>query len=423
MPGFSIDGLASGLDTTALITQLMAVESIPQRQLQNRVTDTNKVVTALQGLNTRAASLATAATALAGPTGFQAVTATSSNAAATATAQPGATPSSIRFDVQAIAAAHSLAGPEQPSPPPAPSTPGPTINITRGGVTSAPIRVSSKDPVVIAQAINDAKVGVNAIAVQVRPGVYRVQVSAAESGAKGAFTVSGLGTTSVVRTGADAKISLGGNLVVTSASNTFTGVAPGVSVTVNAVVKNIAVDVTADNASNTTAVKGLVNNLNTLLSDISSQSKAPGTGTAAGVLLGNSTVRGLTQSLTSAVSGSAAAGIQLTRDGTVTFDEAAFTKLLADDPARARGVVAALAGRVQSAAENASRAGTGSLAQLITNRQDQVKDFTTQIASWDDRLALRESSLKRTYASLEVALKGMQSQSQWLAGQLAGLSR
>ncbi len=52
MGPMSIDGLASGLNTTQLIAQLMQVEAIPQTQLKATVASTNKVITALQGLNT-----------------------------------------------------------------------------------------------------------------------------------------------------------------------------------------------------------------------------------------------------------------------------------------------------------------------------------------------------------------------------------
>ena len=44
------------------------------------------------------------------------------------------------------------------------------------------------------------------------------------------------------------------------------------------------------------------------------------------------------------------------------------------------------------------------------------------IADWDDRFALRQSSLQRQFTALETALSQMNSQSSWLSGQLASLS-
>ncbi|MBC7761380.1 MAG: flagellar hook-associated protein, partial [Candidatus Saccharibacteria bacterium] len=63
--GISLDGLSSGLDTTSLITQLMTAEAAPQNLLKTQVTTSNTMISALQGLNTRMATLADSATAAA----------------------------------------------------------------------------------------------------------------------------------------------------------------------------------------------------------------------------------------------------------------------------------------------------------------------------------------------------------------------
>ncbi len=55
----SLDGLASGLDTTTLIKSLMQIEAIPQTLLKNKVSATKTMVSALQALNTKVADLAT----------------------------------------------------------------------------------------------------------------------------------------------------------------------------------------------------------------------------------------------------------------------------------------------------------------------------------------------------------------------------
>ena len=61
--GISLDGLASGLDTTALISSVMQVEAIPQTLLKYKSQDLQTMVSALQGLNSKVAALATQATA------------------------------------------------------------------------------------------------------------------------------------------------------------------------------------------------------------------------------------------------------------------------------------------------------------------------------------------------------------------------
>ena len=51
-----IDGLISGIETSAMIKQLMDIEARPQVLLKTRVSSTQTFVTALQNLNTKIAS-------------------------------------------------------------------------------------------------------------------------------------------------------------------------------------------------------------------------------------------------------------------------------------------------------------------------------------------------------------------------------
>lgn len=432
MGSMSVDGLASGLNTSQLIAQLMQVEAIPQTQLKARVSSTNKVITALQGLNTRLASIVTAGEKLADPKTWSALKATSTDTSVAVTAGTGATAGSITFDVVRLAQAHSEVGPEitWPEGREPDTTVTTTLNLHVGG-TSTAISVQSDDPRALAKAVNDADAGVRAAAIQVQPGVYRLQLTAAQTGAAGTFTFDVDGAaSSMVRQGQDAELSLGGDLTVRSASNTFTDLLPGTTIILSKPASGVTVAVDPDPVTTTSAASALVGALNTVLQDIKSQTRPAAQGVAAasaGVLLGNSTIRNLNQALLSASSGAigsdvvASTGLQITRDGTVTFDEAKFNELVAADPARAQQLVTGLAQQITTVAKDASRSGDGSITQLITSREGTVRDLNDRIESWDRRLELREAGLKRQFSALEVALSNMSSQSQWLAGQLAGL--
>jgi flagellar hook-associated protein 2 len=431
MGSMSIDGLASGLNTTQLVSQLMQVEAIPQTQLKAKVASTNKVITALQGLNTRLASLVTAGEKLANSKTWSALKATSSDASVAVSTAAGASAGTLTFDVLKVAQAHSeasgeIAWADDRQPDTSVTT---TLNLNRGGTTTA-ISVQSDDPRALAAAVNDADAGVRATAIQVRPGVYRLQLSSTETGTATAFSFDIDGVASnTVRQGQDAELSLGGDFTVRSSTNTFTNVLSGTTFTVSKPVTGASIAVESDHGAITAAASALVGSLNTVLQEIQSQTRAPvqGTTTTAGTLIGNSTVRQVTQSLLSAASGAigddlvASTGLQITRGGTVTFDEAKFNELVATDPARTQALVTALANQIAAVAKDASKPTDGSISQLITSRQGTVRDLDTQIESWDRRLELRESALKRQFSALEVALSNMQSQSTWLAGQLAGL--
>ena len=87
--GFAIDGLVSGLDTTTMISQLMQLEARPQTMLKEKVSSTQSLVTALQQLNTRVASLGGVAEKAAAAGALDLYKATSSSDKATATAGIG----------------------------------------------------------------------------------------------------------------------------------------------------------------------------------------------------------------------------------------------------------------------------------------------------------------------------------------------
>jgi flagellar hook-associated protein 2 len=71
--------------------------------------------------------------------------------------------------------------------------------------------------------------------------------------------------------------------------------------------------------------------------------------------------------------------------------------------------------------KNASDPITGSITTRISNEQDSIRDYTKQIADFEDRMTLRQQTLQTQYAALETMLGKLQSQSQWLTGQLASL--
>ncbi|MCU1487289.1 MAG: flagellar hook-associated 2 domain protein [Actinomycetia bacterium] len=100
----SVDGLVSGLDTTALINQLMAAEKAPQDQLVAKRDKAKAVVAAYQSLNTKLATLRDAAAKLADPAGWNVMKATSSSTSvATASAGASALGGSLALNVLQLA--------------------------------------------------------------------------------------------------------------------------------------------------------------------------------------------------------------------------------------------------------------------------------------------------------------------------------
>jgi flagellar hook-associated protein 2 len=115
-------------------------------------------------------------------------------------------------------------------------------------------------------------------------------------------------------------------------------------------------------------------------------------------------------------------GIVITRNGDFTFDKDKLTAALAADPAATTAALQEIASRVAAATKSAADPSQGSVTSLIKGRQSEARDLTNQISDWDTRLSSRRATLQATYTRMEVLLGGLQSQSSWLSGQLAGLA-
>ena len=88
--GLSFDGLASGLDTTAIIDALMDVEAIPRTLLSAKSDDRRVVITQLQSLNTALQKLLSTAKDATGATALAQVKTSSSDPSVSVAARPGA---------------------------------------------------------------------------------------------------------------------------------------------------------------------------------------------------------------------------------------------------------------------------------------------------------------------------------------------
>lgn len=454
----AIDGLVSGLKTTDLINSLMSVEGVPQTLLKNKLTSTNSFISSLQTINSLVQTLATKAKDAATATSLDVFAATSSSTAVTATTGANASAGSITFTVGATASAQvgvtaamaTWAADAQPI----------TLVAADGTKTTVTPASGSLDDAV--SSINKSGAGVTATKVAAGTDadgtkLYRLQLTSAKTGAAGAFeayrgtadevtagtatNVLGALGAAVVTQAEDASVTLwagtAAEQIVTSASNTFTDLVPGLSVTVSSVSSApVTLTVAQDTAKAQAVASGLVDAMNAVTAYYASNTAvtsttSPTTGTTsttAGVLAGDGTTRDAVQRLTSTMSAPvggkspSSIGIVITKDGDFTFDADVFQKALATDPQGTQAMLSGVAANVGAAATAASDKYDGSITTSITGQQAVAKDLSTQIDSWTDRLDARRASLQTLYASLETNLSKLQSQSSWLASQLASTS-
>src|SRR3712207_3585979 len=109
MVSLSVDGLISGLDTTGLVSQLVAAEALPQTRLKTQMSAAQKAADAYREVNTKIDAVRTAAAALTADGLAAARTAKSSATSVTASATSSAvTGSRLSFTVESLASPASF---------------------------------------------------------------------------------------------------------------------------------------------------------------------------------------------------------------------------------------------------------------------------------------------------------------------------
>jgi Flagellar capping protein len=447
-----IDGLVSGMDTTALIDALINAEAGSQRLLSSKVTKTQSLVTDLQSLNSALANLTTNAAGSSTVDKLRGVTASSSASGVTVAAKATATPGSLTFRVDQLAQSQVSVTAAQTS-----WSGGPTLTLVDGAGAHHEIEAGASLAELAAN-INAAGTGVTATLVAAGTDTvtgepkYRLQL-AGPSGAAGAFAlydgtsaeVTAATATDVlaapgaatVSAAQDARVTLwagtGAEQEITSATNVFADLLPGVDVTLKTV-ESAPVTITIGRSDATVSaaanaiVTGVANILTTIKTKaaVTASTGAGGTSTtSAGTFTGDRAVRDVAAKLTNAVMdpvngvSPSTIGITITRTGTIEFDATAFASAMAKDAAGTMAAVAAISARVEAAGKEASNSVDGTITQKITGQQSTIKDLQQRISDWDDRLATRRARLISTYAAMETALSGLQSQSAWLSAQLS----
>lgn len=440
---FQFSGIASGLDTTSIITQLMSVESQPQTNLKNAVAAQQAQVSALQSINSALAALSTQADSFGTGSTWTQLSATASNPAVTVTATSAATQGAITFTVGSVASAAQLGFTQAHATTDVVATPSSTLNVTLadGSTTSVATGDGTLGSVITAlNGLKDAngKQQLVASAVNVGGGKIQLLVSSAATGA-GSISISDAGGASffsaVTSTGgADASLTLGSGITATSSTNTFTSLLPGVTVTLGASTPTatpITVNVSDDGSTRANGVSQFVSSINSLFSTIQSQTAygqvgSDGTVSGGGVLAGNLDLRQVTGNLVNTIfppdgTSLASLGLDVDKTGNLTFDTGAFEAAYQADPAGTQAAIQAWVKRVQSVSDAASLPASGTLSQSIQGMNDQITQENSSIADWDTRLQLKQQQLETMYSNLETQLSQLQSQQSWLSAQLSSL--
>src|SRR3954447_16135620 len=467
MAGLALSGLASGVDTSSIVDQLMSIERQKVTRINNNQTSVTAHQTALKAVTDKLNALSTAAAALTDSTSWKtSQTSTSSDATKVAVAQldgAGIGGHTITVDRLASSAQHGFAY--------VPSGSAGTFTIS-AGASSATISVganaTAKD---IATAINaSTSAPVYAAVVKDDDGTERVVMSSRKTGSGNDFTVdtTGLGSggslsedTDYQRTGPtlNALYSVDGVAKPASQTNSIENAIPGLRITLAGVTSSpvsiTTAEATIDKSSIKAKVKAFVDAYNAVVdvtrTDIGEKGVVNASSTAdlqKGTLFGDLGLTGMLSSLKNTLTSTVAnigslkslsdIGISIPKStgvvtedakaGKLTFDATALDGALDKDWTQVRTLFTGVGPRKGFALLTTDfvKAQTG-LKGVLTGRMNSdsttLKDLANQVTATNERLGQTEKRLKAQFAAMETALQTSQSQQAWLEGQIAGLNK
>ncbi|HYW28713.1 MAG TPA: flagellar filament capping protein FliD [Gaiellales bacterium] len=461
-PLFNISGLASGIDTNSIVSQLMLIERQPQVRLQNQQTVEQARQQALRDVNTRLSNLQDAIAALRDPGtwGDQQSVDSSDPTHVTAIRTGGAAAGGYQISVTRLARAQQLTQGTSAS---SASADG-TLTIAVGSGTSVDVSLSAGDSL---QAVADKVNGSSGSPVYATVVNGKLVLSSKATGAANTISVTGSSAADFgfaeSQSAQDASYSIDG-VSKTSSSNTVTDGLAGVSFTLKGVTSSpVSLTIGApgpDTAGIQAKVQAFIDQYNSTIDFVQSKlTEKPVTNAnnnadrAKGVLYGDSGLQDLLANLRSAVAtpvsgrpsnlsmlsqvgvstGAAVGTGALNQDsiaGKLTLDSAALTTALTNSFADTKALFTNSSGtdsslgmgqRLNALVDGMTNASTGILTARINDEQSTIDDLKRQSDDMNVRLTAKEASLRAQYTAMETALAQAQSQGQYLSSQLARL--
>jgi flagellar hook-associated protein 2 len=465
-----VTGLASGLDTNAIVTALMAADTQQVTDLQNQQTGITALNTQLTTIQAALMKVATDAQTLGSPSLFsntQTITSTNPTLiGATALGNTGAVVGGYQVAVTQLASASqrtfSFSSPSSAD----------TVTIDGQQIPLA-ANASASDLVSAINSNSNSTVWATVTGTNSQTGQSTVVLSDRATGAPataGQFIqvsdTSGSLTeqTQYAQAGVNAQYTING-VAGQSSTNTISGLAtgsptttnpgatqtiPGVSLSLNGLTGSepVSVDVgsPAPSVTNiTNAVQQFVTDYNSALSLVQTQlTQTPSSSDPTqGTLYGDSDLQqflttmreqmasslssltgGVTSMLDIGVSTGAASGTgapsQSAIDGDLTLDTSALTQALTSNPSGVKSMLTSWSIHFSSLVNNEAAPG-GDISTRISTDQNQIGTLSTQIANLQDSNTQKQNSLVQEFAQMEAALSSSQSTSSWLTSQISSL--
>jgi flagellar hook-associated protein 2 len=427
----------TGIDVQSTVNAILQIDAAPELQLQDQVTTLNTKTVALKSIESDLEAFQTSVQALSDFNGaFSAVAVSSSdNNVVSATAANGTAGGTHTITVSSLAtsaASYSAAftsGDAQLS--------AGSFDLKVGTNDATPIPVDSADGTNtlngLAACINKQDLGVTASVVTDASGA-RLALVSQTSGTAGDLTITndttgtngnGMGFTQALDgsgnpLGTDASLTVDG-IPITSASNTVTGLIPGVTLTLSGTSSSpVTIGVQPDLTQVATAINSFVSSYNTLIKDINAQYTYDGTSSSAPTLLGDPALDLVQEQLLSRINTSLSGnsgyvnldsiGVSLQSDGTLSVNSATLNNALANNFSAVQNLFQSTspAGVAQALNQNLTlltNVVTGPLNSDINGISQEVNDLNSQISDFQTQLQNTQQQLLAEYSQINTMLE------------------
>ena len=440
MGAITFSGLASGLDSSSIIDQLVALERAPVQTLEVRKGDLNSHKSIISGLVSRAKSLSQVSEGLLDPTEIRAASASSTNeeqigVAVSGSAQPG---------TYAIRVNQLARGETSSSNAFATADAGVVgtgdVTITVG--TNAPVAINydATDSLYdIAERINDSDAKVSA-SVLFDGSQYRLMVSSNDTGADAAISFVETGSTLGLSVPANELVSAQNaeiemnTIVIQRSTNTFSDVLEGVTLNIlkesQVSDPDTVVTVARDMEGQRDKLQGFVDAFNGLVDSLNEQLTYNGVDRGSDTLFGDGTLQGLQRRLSAIATNTYAhnggtislgeLGIRLDVTGKLSIDVAAFDSAVNADPEALDNLFAGdgadgIAQIFVDTVESYTRTGDGILTVKTEGIDNRLGAIDDQIQNIEDNAAALGDRLLRQFTALEETMVTLTSQQSFLS--------
>jgi flagellar hook-associated protein 2 len=441
--GISFGGLASGLDTQAIISALVAVERRPITALETKKTSLTRQKSLFNDLKGLLDKLQTSAKSLKTTSEFLKMKVASDDEdILTATASSSAAPGSHRVKVIELAKAqiHASSGSASSSEP-----------IGSGGFT---IHVNGQDlPIEQGNSLDSIASEINNLADTVSGNLraevvdtggpaasrYQLVLRSTETGEENAFTITDIsgdpGYTDVINSldtgvksaATNAQIEVNG-ISVFRPTNSISGAISGVTLDIKSkdINKEVNITVSTDATETGKKVQDFVDAYNAIVDFVQAQNALGEDGKAKNPLFGDTTLRNIRSSLRN-ITGAAVTttgneayqlfsqiGIKADTQGKLTFTQSTLEEALGNDENAVAAVFTDPTNGIAKKLETQIDLYTDSVDGLLKTRSDgfdrQVKQTQDRIDQGNHRLEQYQKQLETKYANLESLLTKLQSQ-------------